>query len=812
MSQFRPTRASPPPRSPRNLESAMEKVAADISRSSTNASVPELTGLTPDEIGLLDAVINRAGPSATTFLTVFKAYNDVLRERGLNPQEVVYYGKLLKLGTMKGKNWGDKWNTVKSQHVDLQARVNNELQHNRHQLTSRPPRREAQTNRPPPPSEDTFTLHSHVDDNEASTSSLNPSSPTNRPQRLPRAQTTASWVSDGLKSSSLLLSPATVPGAPSRKSRRAQHIGPSDSEDNYVPSTPPSYLVTAPHPQFTISPNPNRIALESPAVTSATARKVIANARERRGSVVNQEDVWREIRMGRDEADADEFRRTRLLERCLEVWRQGCRWIVTTNKKMAEARDNFILHVHLRRWRDAVLSRRDIYQRIATLSDNRCRRKALTQWRDRFQARKQNKWRQVMRERMKVIREKRELQLRKDAWAKWRQLYRSHLSSQHYLERLVQRFYECWKQRLVTIGKFETIADGAYQASQERDMIQYWNHWRTSRDMHSSERLMDAQLEAMQLNSFRLCDKMLYAWRVYLREKLSAARDARKVSDRLVTRRALRVWREAKKSKVAEKRLTELEKRRTRTTFYIWLHHARLKIRHRLAEQLIKDNITKRILRDFLMVWTNRVIAIKVQEMDATQNFDVDLQAATFKKWRDAYTRRSEVISLMQSYLFVKREDNIRSVFTRWLRLARVTRHRRITLNEKEDKIRLSVLAYAWDMWRQRFNDEKLCPTERIVMEQTEKNALFKAFGLWRSKTKSLPAIQFHANNVRTRYYEIWRQGMPKALQAKEARNKDRAATLSEVKHLEQLITRLTPQSRQMFWEMGPNLPEKDCL
>jgi protein SFI1 len=46
---------------------------------------------------------------------VFKAYSEVLKEHGLDPQEVVYYGKLLKLGTLRGKNWGEKWVSVKSQ-------------------------------------------------------------------------------------------------------------------------------------------------------------------------------------------------------------------------------------------------------------------------------------------------------------------------------------------------------------------------------------------------------------------------------------------------------------------------------------------------------------------------------------------------------------------------------------------------------------------------------------------------------------------------------------------------------------------------
>jgi protein SFI1 len=108
MDRFRPLRSSPPSRPSKTIPDN-----SDVS--STDALAIELRDLTADDVELLDAVIERAGPSATTFLTVFKAYSEVLTDRGLDPHEVVYYGKLLKLGTMKGRNWGEKWEKVKAE-------------------------------------------------------------------------------------------------------------------------------------------------------------------------------------------------------------------------------------------------------------------------------------------------------------------------------------------------------------------------------------------------------------------------------------------------------------------------------------------------------------------------------------------------------------------------------------------------------------------------------------------------------------------------------------------------------------------------
>jgi protein SFI1 len=110
---FRPTRASPPsplrPVLPANLTLAL----------STQSSVSSLpldgSTLTPEQIEILDTIIARAPPTATTFLAVFKAYNEVLQERGMDAgEDVVFYRFLLKLGVVRGQDWGERWNTVKS--------------------------------------------------------------------------------------------------------------------------------------------------------------------------------------------------------------------------------------------------------------------------------------------------------------------------------------------------------------------------------------------------------------------------------------------------------------------------------------------------------------------------------------------------------------------------------------------------------------------------------------------------------------------------------------------------------------------------
>jgi hypothetical protein len=106
--------------------------------------------------------------------------------------------------------------------------------------------------------------------------------------------------------------------------------------------------------------------------------------------------------------------------------------------------------------------------------------------------------------------------------------------------------------------------------------------------------------------------------------------------------------------------------------------------------------------------------------------------------------------STNQSFIIA---ENIRRMFYRWLSAARSARHRRMTLQRKEDKMKAACVAITWDRWRERFVEEKLrlivnLPflifaviaydlfQEYDVIIQSQRNVLFHAFGFWQSKTK----------------------------------------------------------------------------
>jgi protein SFI1 len=335
MAVFQPTRASSPSKS-------LSKIKTAESSLPTSVMVPELKDLSAEDVELLDAVIQRAGPCATTFLTVFKAYSEILNERGLDPHEVVCYGKLLKLGTLKGKNWGDKWMMVKDQYdtvssVPKTATNLTGLKHDRFStpttIVSFKPSFDLHV-----PSNDSETLNSHENDSVQLNSDVALIDESNHPHAR-RAFRSIAQSRRSLNYSEATLNDNTA-NVPRHTFTPRLPVVPFDCNASVsgvsdvsepVSSVIPSQIQHIPFrkPPSLKKLDAVRTRLNMPSqITADVARKAIAQARKLKGSVVNEDDAWRKIKFQRDEQDADTFRQDRLMERCWEIWKQGFQWII----------------------------------------------------------------------------------------------------------------------------------------------------------------------------------------------------------------------------------------------------------------------------------------------------------------------------------------------------------------------------------------------------------------------------------------------------------------------------------------------------
>jgi protein SFI1 len=329
---FQPVRSSSPSKALHG--DTIASISADIARSST-APIAEFKGLTPQDVQIIDAVIQRADPSATTFLAIFKAYNDILLEHGLDPHEVTYYGKLLKLGTLRGQSWGEKWAMVKRHHGYADrgqtssaglTEVTSPTRPVVSTLASVEPRR----------GHDVPTTCSQNDEPEFRGSDTDTGVDAMQqysPRMVPQSSSSIPHNSLGLNIGNprhygRVVEPRLY-SKPQPSRLRSDAWASTSSEGGRTAPTLPSYGAaireTPLAPPLALTKQDRLSA--SPAFTASAARRAVAKARECRGSVVNEDEAWKNIRMAQDEKEADRFRDEKLIERCWDIWRQGLQWV-----------------------------------------------------------------------------------------------------------------------------------------------------------------------------------------------------------------------------------------------------------------------------------------------------------------------------------------------------------------------------------------------------------------------------------------------------------------------------------------------------
>ena len=171
-----------------------------------------------------------------------------------------------------------------------------------------------------------------------------------------------------------------------------------------------------------------------------------------------------------------------------------------TNQQISEARDLLILRVSMQRWKAKIQKRREYYQQISATFASRRLKLAMDMWRMKLHAKRQIQWRESMRSRMKVVRLNRERKLKNDAWAKWRQLYQSRLSTQHYSKQLLARSFSRWKGRLAEVDEVEDAGENLAQVFDSRRASKFWHIWRKASALRTTESLLVERVNLRVMN------------------------------------------------------------------------------------------------------------------------------------------------------------------------------------------------------------------------------------------------------------------------------------------------------------------------
>ncbi|KAJ3867775.1 hypothetical protein EV359DRAFT_33800 [Lentinula novae-zelandiae] len=927
MFAFRPARSSSPPKSTTLPQQRLQAStnSEDVSRSSAFSAVPELAGMSTEEVELIEAIIERAGPTATTFLTVFKAYNDILLERGLDPHEVVYYGKLLKLGTLKGSSWKEKWDAIKVQNGYGTA-LQDFLVPSKVVVASKHPQVRSGIivhSRPGPStilSDDLFSSglrNSQVSETEDGSVVDGPPFSTAFSSRKDPSPSDLTNNSLGLEMDEGILRPFSIPVSSHAPFRRTPRPLDHDTLDP-ITSTPPSHrVVTRGLPTRSRSPKFSE--------TLSTKSESLPLAPRRRNSAINEEDAWKKVAMIQDEREADSFRKDRLIERCFNVWRQGFRWIITTNEQIDDARDNLLLRKLFQRWHQRTAFHNNMYVRVDAFAKRRCQRTFFGFWKQRLKHRAKEKqqieWRQDMRMKIQIVRKRRDERILKEAWVKWGRSHKLVIADQYFDEQLVVRLFRHWRTQLRQNHEKEAIADDMSCSRMDKVVESCWDHWRASTDFSRIQKVVservglrivfeafdvwkkktydvqraeafynvntikkflqswktardrirnseiradkhiirqdDVLLRAVmrvwkahergqlleKVKAFRMAKTVLAVWKVRVnhqrllegsaldfctrlnssnaknalsswRRILKVRQNAHSLAAHYYSERALRhgllQWRLqlhvklklTQKARIAEKFLVlhkswnhmkeqyhgrvvernfqSFQQSKVKKFFDVWLILSQKLRQQRQAEELILEQVRRRILSNSLTHWTNRVIEMKVRELEVSQRNETALLISAFKKWKCVQARHVEELGLMESYQDIKRHENARKIFNKWLLVARTARHRRGVLQQKEEEVKLRIMEVGWDRWRERFQEERLKPLEQTLLLRNKEALKYRAFAMWFSRTQSLPAIHFDSKRVKTKYWKVWMNIMPRALQARTAREIDRKEILSE--------------------------------
>ena len=342
---FTPARASTPPHS-----YATRSAVSDVSRSSA-LSIAELATLTPDEIEFLEAVISRAPASATTFIHIFKAYNEVISERGLDAEnEVDYYKKLLKIGTLKGENWASKWRAVKAQNGYIATSTPARTRPPLHKATpqahpssskvaSVTPSAQSSTARllqrlkalqhetPPDPSESApDDLLSRFDMTDTETDSP----PRTAPAPTHGRPSVKFTVADNTLGLDIGSNPGYPPSSTLAPGKFTGWTWPERDPDidksvPFLTSTPP---LSPYKPAVRLTPASARQPLRHHLPTNTAPYKSLTDLRTPKPRATDEDVVWSKVRVEQDERSADQFRNTQLLQRCFDVWKQGYDWVI----------------------------------------------------------------------------------------------------------------------------------------------------------------------------------------------------------------------------------------------------------------------------------------------------------------------------------------------------------------------------------------------------------------------------------------------------------------------------------------------------
>lgn len=139
-----------------------------------------------------------------------------------------------------------------------------------------------------------------------------------------------------------------------------------------------------------------------------------------------------------------------------------------------------LLRLFMQRWQSKLASRRQFQNQQVVEFSKRHLKTAFRVWQAKLKQKQQLAWRSEMRKKMKIIKNKLDLNVKKDAWAKWRQIQLAHRADRQYRLFFLVRFFARWKTRLRQVSEMADVANEYASHLDLKAADRCWDYWKRS--------------------------------------------------------------------------------------------------------------------------------------------------------------------------------------------------------------------------------------------------------------------------------------------------------------------------------------------
>ena len=137
-----------------------------------------------------------------------------------------------------------------------------------------------------------------------------------------------------------------------------------------------------------------------------------------------------------------------------------------------------LLRLFMQRWQSRLASRRQFQNQQIVEFSKRHLKTAFRMWQAKLKQKQQLVWRTEMRKKMKIIKNKMDLNVKKDAWAKWRQLQILLRADRQYRLFFLVRFFARWKTRLRQVSEMADVAKEYASHLDFKVADRCWVYWK----------------------------------------------------------------------------------------------------------------------------------------------------------------------------------------------------------------------------------------------------------------------------------------------------------------------------------------------